>query len=219
MTKLFDKDGNEVEAYTPEELEAKNQEAVDNYIKENPSKKDELEKLESDLKIANEKITEFEKGGEGDEGGDEQKKRLKQAKIDAENALENGLKEVKDEMTKFKEGFVSGHKTKVLEKLSGGDPELLKKIEFEYDQYSEGKAVPVNETEIQERLTKAFTLATGAAPAHNFMDGMSNSTARGEGQNGGTGDTTEQETDNSKNMRKAFGITDKEAEEFAPSSN
>lgn len=218
--KLFDKDGNEVDAFTNEELEAKNKEAVDTYIKENPSKKDELDKLTGDLKTATEKIAEFEKGGggeggEGGEGDDEQKKRLKQAKVDAENALAEGLKEVKDEMIKFKEGFVSGHKTKILDKLANGDPELLKKIELEYDDYSEGKSAPANETEMQERLTKAFTIATGLPPAPNFMDGMANSAPRGEGDNGGAGETKEPETENSKNMRKVFDISDKDAEEFS----
>lgn len=219
MAKLFDKDGAEVEAFTTEELVVKNKEVLDKYIEENPSKKDEFDKLTLDLKTATDKIVELEGEGGGGEGQDDaQKKRLKDAKVAAETALEEGMKGIRKEMTDFKEGFVSGHKTKVLQKLAGDDPELLKKIEFEYDQYSEGKSVPANEIEMQGRMAKAFTLATGTPPAPNFMDGMGNSGARGDGANGGSGEGGKEETPNSKVMRKAFDISDKDVEEFTPKS-
>lgn len=213
MAKLFDKDGNEVEAFTPEELEAKKKEALDEYIKNNPSKAGEFEKLQKDLETATNKLKEMEEGGGND---DAQKKRLKDEKKAAEDALKTGLEGFRKEMDEFKNNFISGHKNKVLEKLSKGDPELKKKIEFEYDQYSEGKKAPANEIEIQERLTKAFTLATGNKPAPNFMDGAAGAGQRGEGHNGGSGNAKEPESDNSKNMRKAFGITDKDVEKFTP---
>lgn len=215
MAKLFDKDGNEVEAFTPDELEAKKKEALDEYIKNNPSKKEEVDKLTADLATATQKLKELEEGG-GDD--DAQKKRLKDEKKAAEDALKTGLEGFRKEMDEFKNNFVTGHKTKVLDKLSGGDAELRKKIEFEYDQYSEGKKAPANEIEIQERLTKAYTLATGKAPTPNFMDGMGNAAPRGEGHNGGSGNAKEPETDNSKAMRKALGITDKDVEQFGPES-
>lgn len=214
MAKLFDKDGNEVEAFTPEELEAKKKEALDNYIKENPVKKDEYEKLKTDLDAAQTKLKEFEAGG----GDDAQKKRLKEAAENAKKALEEGMSGIRKEMDDFKSSFISGYKEKVLAKLSKGDPELRKKIELEYDQYNEGKKAPANEQELTERLVKATTIATGTKPAPNFMDGMNNAAPRGDGKNGGSGETKEPETENSKAMRKAFGITDKEAEKYAPGS-
>lgn len=213
MAKLFDKDGNEVEAFTPEELETKKKEALDEYIKNNPSKAGEFEKLQGDLKTATDKLKELEDGGGND---DAQKKRLKDEKKAAEDALKNGLEGFRKEMDEFKTNYISGHKTKVLDKLSKGDPELKKKIELAYDEYSEGKKAPANEIEIMDRMTKAFTLATGNKPAPGFMDGMSNAGNRGEGNNGGSGATKEPETDNSKAMRKAFGITDKDVEKFTP---
>lgn len=213
MAKLFDKDGNEVEAYTPEELEAKKKEAIDEHIKNNPDKKDEYEKLKTDLDAANVKLKAFEDAGGND---DAQKRRLKEAKETAEKALAETVSGFRKEMDEFKNNFISGHKTKVLDKLSKGDPELRKKIEFEFDQYSEGKKSPANEAEVTERLTKAFTLATGNKPTPNFMDGVSNAGGRGEGNNGGSGKPQEAETDNSKAMRKVFGITDKDVEKFGP---
>lgn len=213
MAKLFDKDGNEVEAFTKDEIETHKKEAVEEYIKNNPSKKEDVDKLTADLNTANQKIKEFEEGGGND---DAQKKRLKQAKEDAEKALSDGIAGIRKEMDDFKSSFITGHKTKVLEKLSKGDPELKKKIELEFDQYSEGKKAPSNEIELTERLTKAFTIATGKAPAPNFMDGMNNGGTRGEGNNGGSGASKEPESDNSKAMRKQFGISDKDVEKFGP---
>ena len=215
MAKLFDKDGNEVEAFTPDELKDKQKEAVEDYIKNNPSKKEDMDKLQNDLKVTTEKLKQLEEAG----GDDAQKKRLKQAKEDAEKALADGITGIRKEMDDFKNNFVAGHKTKVLEKLSKGDPELRKKIEFEYDQYSEGKKAPANEIEIQERLTKAFTLATGNKPTPNFMDGATGAGQRGDGHNGGAGISKEPESDNSKSMRKAFGITDKDVEKFTPQTH
>lgn len=216
MAKLFDKDGNEVEAFTTEEIAAQKKEAVEEYIKNNPSKKEDFDKLTNDLKVATDKLKELEDGGGND---DAQKRRLKEAKETAERALADGMSGIRKEMDEFKSNFVSGHKTKVLDKLSKGDPELRKKIELEYDQYSEGKKVPTNEVEVTERLTKAFTLATGNKPAPNFMDGMNNAGPRGDGTNGGSGGAKEPETDNSKQMRKAFGITDKDVEKFTPETS
>lgn len=215
MAKLFDKDGNEVEAFTPEELKAKQKEAVDEYIKENPVKQEDYNKLKTDLETATTKLKEFEEGGGND---DAQKKRLKDAKEAAEKALADGLTGIRKEMDDFKNNFITGHKTKVLDKLSKGDPELKKKIELEYDQYSEGKKAPANEIEVTERLTKAFTLATGNKPAPNFMDGAAGAGTRGDGKNGGSGDTKEPESENAKAQRKALGITDADVEKFGPDS-
>lgn len=215
MAKLFDKDGNEVEAYTQAELDAKKKEALDEYIKNNPSKAAELDKLTKDLEAANAKIKEFE-GGNGGGDDDAQKKRLKDAKTAAEEALKTATEGFRKEMDEFKTSFLNGHKTKVLDKLSKGDPELKKKIEFEFDQYSEGKKAPTSEVELTERLTKAFTIATGNKPIPNFMDSMSGAGTRGDGKNGGSGSAQEPESENSKAMRKALGITDQDVEKFAP---
>lgn len=213
MAKLFDKDGNEVEAFTKDELETQKKAAVDEYIKANPSKQAEFDKLKGDLDAALAKVKEYEEGGGND---DAQKKRLKEAKETAEKALTEGLAKIQKEMEDFKSSFLTGHKTKVIEKLSNGDPELKKKIELEFDQYSEGKKAPASEVELTERLTKAFTIATGKAPAPNFMDSMGSAGSRGDGHNGGAGKQNEPESDNSKAMRKALGISDKDVEKFGP---
>lgn len=211
MAKLFDEQGNEVEAFTEEELKTKNQEAIDAYIKENPDKSDELTKANGDLEEATKKIKEFEEAGGGDEG---QKKRLLEEKKKAEGTLEEVVKNFTKQITDLKEGFVSGAKEKIITKLSGGDEELRKKIELEYDGYSEGKDAPANDVEVQDRLTKAFTLATGAAPEPNFMDGMVNAGSKGNKEDGGAGGSKEEENQNSKNIRKVLDISDDDVKEF-----
>lgn len=213
MAKLFDKDGNEVEAFTPEELAVKQKEAVDEYIKKNPDKGGELTKAQQDLKAAQDKLKEYEEGG-GDD--DAQKKRLKKEKQEAEGALKTIVDGLTKQMNDMQAGFLSGHKEKMLQKLSGGDPEKRKKIEFEFDQYNEGKKAPSNEIELAERLSKAATLATGTAITPNFMDGMAGAGQRGDSHNGGGGKVQVEESDNAKAMRKAFGISDDEAKKFGP---
>jgi hypothetical protein len=213
MAKFYDENGNEVEAYTEDELKAKNQEAIEEYVKQNPDKSGELTNATKALEEAQNKLKEYEEAGGGN---DAQKKRLVQQKKDAETALETLKADFTKQINEMKEGFISGSKMKILDKLSKGDPELKKKIEFEYDQYSEGKPAPANEIEVQQRLEKAFLLATGNKPAPNFMDNMGSGGTKGNGSGEGTGGGTAQETENGKAMRKAFGISDEDAKKYAP---
>lgn len=213
MAKLFDANGNEVEAYTEDELKAKQDEAVQNYLKENPDKSDELKTAQDALAVANNKLKEFEEGKGGGEETEDQKKqkeRLKTERDEALAAVEEVTKTLTKEISDLKTNFIGGNKSKVLSKLAGGDAELLKKLETEYDGFA-GEAN--TEEEIVARASKAFTIVKGTAPAPNFMDGMSNGTDRGVDQQHGT---ATQETDNAKNMRKVFGITDQDAEKYAP---
>lgn len=213
MSKYFDENGNEVEAYTEEDLKEKNQEAIDNYIKENPDKSKELTQANTDLDDANQKIKDFEEAGGGDEG---QKKRLLNDKNKAETALDDVKTDFSKQINDLRDGFVSGSKTEIIEKLSGGDKELADKIELEYDDYSEGKDSPANNQEVQKRLEKAFTIATGKAPEPNFMDNTTGASAKGDVNDGGAGGSKEPENENSKSMRKVFDISDDDAKEFAP---
>lgn len=217
MPKYFDESGNPVEdVFTKEELETKNQEAIDNYIKENPDKSEELDTANKAVEEANNKIKELEEDGGGD---DEQKKRLIKEKKDAENSLEGVVKNFTKQINDMKEGFVSGAKTKMIEKLSGGDEELKKKIEHEYDFISEGKDSPANDVDVQDRLTKAFTLATGAKPEPNFMDGMVNAGGKGNNDDGGAGGNKEEENNNSKNIRKVLDISDEDVKNYEEDQN
>lgn len=215
MAKLFDAEGNEVEAFTPEELEAKQKEAVDKYIAENPSKNEEYESAKKELDDAKKKLEEYEKNNEGN---DEQKKRLKNEKKEAEDAVKNLQENFKKEISELKEGIMKGHREKMLDTLSNGDPELRKKIEYEYDEYSKGKDTPVDEIEVKDRMAKAATLAMGQAPTPGLLDGISSAGQKGEESYGGA-KNQEPETENSKAIRKVLGITDKDVEVTKPEIN
>lgn len=212
--KLFDENGNEVEAYTADELKNKEQEAINNYIAENPDKSEELNTAKKDLEEANKKIKEFEESGDGNQ---QQKQRLIQQKKDAESNLETVTATLTKQINDLQDGMISGAKSRVLDKLSNGDVELRKKIELEYDEYNEGKKKPANDVEVQQRLEKAYLLATGDKPAPNFMDNMNNGAGRGEAEPGS--DTNTEESDNSKAMRKVFGISDEDAQKYGSKNN
>ncbi len=205
MGKLFDEQGNEVEAFTQEELEAKQQEAVDKYASENPSKNDELETAKSELEEANKKLKEY---GEANGGDDDQKKRLKEKAKTAEEKLDDVTTKFTQELKDLKEGILSGHKTKILERLSGGDKEIEEKIKFEAEKYS---GDPANEIELEQRLTNAATIVNLATPIPNFTDNLSGAGNRGDKQ---AHEINKPENDNSKAMRNVLGITDEDVQKY-----
>lgn len=205
MAKLFDADGKEVEAFTPEELEVKKKEALDEYLKEHPDQSAEMQTAKTALEEAQKKLKDLEGSG-----NDEQKKRLIAERDEAEKKLKETTEGLVTEMKNLKDSFFGSAKEKIIKKLAGDDVELRKKIELEYDGFA-GEAK--NETEIQERLTKAYTIVNGTAPAPNFMEGMGHAGKRGVDQNH---NSAQPESENSKNMRKALGISDEQVKKYGP---
>lgn len=211
MAKLFDKDGNEVEAFTEDELKEKQQEAIDKYKEENPDKASELEQAQKDLEAAKNKLKEYEEDddeGGDDKGGDGQKKRLKKERDEALEKVQELEKTMTEEIKNLKQSAIEGPKSKLLNALSGGDEELKKKIELEYDGFA---GDPENAEAVEQRLTKAYTLATGNKPTPELLDGISNGGNRGVDQNH---INKGPETENSKAMRNVFGITDQDVEKY-----
>jgi len=207
MTKLFNEEGQEIDAFTKEEFEAKTKEALEEYAINNPDKSGELKTAQDELLLAQAKLKELEEMG-GSEG---QKRRLKAEKEEALGKVSEIEKKLTGEMKALKDSIFGGRKTKVLDALSKGDVELRKKIELEADGF---KGDPANEIELEQRLIKAATIVTGNKPTPNFMDGMSHGGTRGV-------DTKIQdnESENSKEMRKVFGITDEQVKKFSPEVN
>jgi len=205
MAKLFDKDGNEVEAFTQEELAAKNKEAVDAYLKENPDKGADLKKAQEELATATEKIKALEGAG----GSDGQKKRLIEERDAAQAALKTMEEKFGKELGEIKATLFGGFKAKALATLSKGDKQLADKIQLEYDGFA-GEAK--TEGEIAERMAKAFTLVSGSKPAPSFLDSLSNGGARGDG---GHSSGAAPESEASKAQRKAMGISDEDVKKFS----
>lgn len=209
MAKLFDVDGNEVEAYTQDELKAKQEEAIAEHLKNNPDKSAEVEKLRADLEAAKKKIKESEDGGGA---SDQQKARLKAAKEEAENALKTTIEKFSSEVNALKETITSGTKNKVMKALSKGDKDMEAKLDLKYKSLMKTGDYDNTEEGITKALTEAATIVMGAAPAPNFLDGMASAGDRGLPQKGGAG---KPETENAKAMRSVLGISDKDAEKYA----
>lgn len=205
MAKFYNEKGEEVEGYTKDELEARTKESIEEFAQNNPDKSADLQKAQDELLAANAKFKELEEMG-GSEG---QKKRLKAEKDEAQNKLAEVEKKLTGEMKALKDSIFGGRKTKVLDALTKGDVELRKKIELEADSF---KGEPANEIELEQRLVKAATIVMGNKPQPNFMDGMSHGGTRGVDDKRGV----TQESDNAKEMRKVFGITDEQAKKFSP---
>lgn len=207
MAKLFDADGKEVEAFTADELKAKQDEAIAEYTKNNPDKSGELKKLQDDLAEANRKLKEAEDGGMS-EG---QKQRLKKEKEDAENKLSETVTNLTKEIADLKEGMTSGIKAKALKALSKGDKDVAEKINLKFASLMKTGDYKNDEEGVTRAMSEAATLVTGSKPAPNFMDGMSSAGDRGANQNN---KEVVPETENSKAMRQAFGIKDSDAAKY-----
>lgn len=202
MAKLFDSEGKEIEAFTQEELEAKNKEAVEAWAKEHGK--------EAELTVAQQKITELEeqitKGG-GSEG---QKERLKNDK----EAAEKALTELKDSMAKeisdLKTSITSGFRKKALDKVTT-DAETRTKIEARLDSLLKTGEYPSDEDGILRAVSDAATLVTGSKPQQGFMDGMAGAGEKGNDQQHVQ---TGPETEASKAQRKLLGISDEDVTKF-----
>lgn len=208
--KFFDKDGNEVEAFTQEDLDAKTAEAVDEYKEANPGNDDELKKANNELAVAQAKLKEFEDSDEGGDGKnkDGQKARLIKERDDAIKERDEALKSSQDGINALNQKINGNTKNRIVSQLAGDDEELRAKIEAEYDNFA---GDPEDDVEIQERLEKSYTLATGSKPSPEFMDGTTSPH--------GKGDESKKvseagETQNSKNIRNVFGITDQDVEKY-----
>lgn len=210
MAKLFDADGNEVEAYTADELAGKQKEAVDAYLKDHPDQskalteaQDKVKKLEEDLKNAG--------------LSDGQKKRLIEERDGAIKSVEDLTKKFTEEMSTFKNSFFDGIKKKGFDALSQGKTDVREKLVSKFESLMKSGDYPQTEEGITTAMREAATIVNGNRPAPGFLDGITSGGAgdRG-GGNGGEGKPAE--SANSAAMRKAFGITDQQAEKFGPKS-
>ena len=157
-----DTDGNEQEVFTADELaeqkeEAKT-EAVEQFKTDNPDKSAEIEELQGKLDKATEDLA---KAGEKDTNF----ANLRKQKDDAEKELQETLTGIDEKIgtasDKVKkevlEGVMSDHYNDILNSLSGGDEDLKKKIEFNYNRLQDPGAT---KPEVTKKLTDAYHLST-----------------------------------------------------------
>jgi predicted RNase H-like nuclease (RuvC/YqgF family) len=166
MAKLYDKDGNEIEAFTREEIDqtvqqeretavaeanALREEEIANLMTEKEKLEDERLKLETTLEGMKDKDRNFGKVRGQVEAKDkeieEMKTRLKAIEEGSNKKIEEietaRMREVRDEEIKA---------------LAGGDVELAKKLNFYYDSFT---GTAKTKEEIKARMSNALLLATG----------------------------------------------------------
>ncbi len=203
MAKLYDGDGNEVEALTPEEFEAKKGEIETNLRAEATAKEADFQKQITDLS------SKLEEAGLS-EG---QKKRLKEDKEAAEKLLEQVKADTDKRINDLESRIFSGHKSKLINGVAK-DEDTRTKIAAKVDTLMKTGEYANDEAGITRAVTDAATLINGSRPAPGFLDGISGAGERGTGSGAGRGAGEESEA--SKAQRKLLGISDEDAKTFAP---
>jgi len=166
MGKYFDENGNEVEAFGPEEVEEKIDEARSEAIDETAAnRQEEIEKMEEEMETLKEELentkAQFEKETEKEKNfeklrniKDDREKQIKELEVKMEETKKN-LEEKINELESLSD-------QKVVEdtilKLSRGNEELKKKIWYEYNRF-QGAAANIEER--NKRISDAYLLATG----------------------------------------------------------
>jgi len=210
--KIKDEQGNEVEVFTQTDLEARLEAERTKIVADAEKKVEEkygsdMEKLKNDLADVTKKLEDAEEaGGHSNDG---QVERLRRERDDATKALKDFETKVSKEINDFKSAVVADQKNDLLDTLSGTDAELRKKIEFEFDNYRPGA---VSKKDIEERMKKAYQLATGNAPQPHAFDslGVNN---RGQGRDH-TPEGTAKDNPNREAMRKALGISEEDYKKY-----
>ena len=156
---IINSEGNEVEVFTPEEVQAE-REAVLAQVKQ--EKDAELNAAQAELQKANEKLGKFE-------SKDLNFAKLREQKEDAESRVDKIKQDMEASLGKFKQEILEGvskdYYNETLGSLAGDDAELKKKIEFEYGRLND----PVNSKEdISKKLRDAYSHATRIEDAGAF---------------------------------------------------
>ena len=158
---IIDSEGNQVEVFTPEEVQAK----VEEQKKQVEGAQEELRKLkEKDLNF--EKLRMNKKVAEGEITREELQQKIQEefAKGMGEK-LSYAREEIKKEVV---EGVNKDYYNEIVGSLSGDDEELKKKINFEYNRLKD----PVNSKEdISKKLRDAYVLASRVEDAGAFVPG------------------------------------------------
>jgi len=167
MGTFFDTDGNEVEAYTTEEVNEQIESAREAGKEELA---EEMEELKGQIAEKDNKIKELE---ELMEGGDDKsrnfanlrkaKEKAERERDEANQKLLNLGQEIDTKIKGVKEEIAQSRINEEIKKRAGGDIELEKKIKFYYNQFKPDEEKDPNKKEENfiNRLNAAELLATG----------------------------------------------------------
>lgn len=191
MAKYYDADGNEVEAFTAEEL------------KTHP----DFVKLQKDVEDAQKKLDESGNASEG------QKKRLKEERDNAVKAFEEYKSNTDTRFNQLEEKLISGTKAKVMANFSKGNKELAEKLDVKYQSLMKTGEYQTDEEGISRAMADAYTLVNGSKPSPSIMNNITSAGDRGDGASGNQSGKVEF-TENGKGMGKMLGITDEDIKKY-----
>jgi DNA repair exonuclease SbcCD ATPase subunit len=215
MTQLFDEHAQMVEAFTPEEVEQKlnearemaieetnklRQEEVDDLSLQIESKDRELEQAKQELEV--EKSKDKNLAGQGRIIRDKEKK-IDELEINYKKLEEKLDQRINDVEVKSREKMVNS----MINELSGNDKDMTNKIKFYFDSF---KGEPADDNEIQQRIQNAYVLATGAKPTSPLSGAVLSSS-------GGMpviNPSGEKLSDAGKAAARDLGITDQELKKY-----
>ena len=190
MAKYYDADGNEIEAFTAEEL------------KTHP----EFVKLQQDVADAQKKL---------DESGNASKKKKKRLKEERDNAVktfEEYKTSTENRFNQLEERLISGTKSKVMANFSKGNKEVAEKLDVKFQSLMKTGEYKSDEEGITRAMADAYTLINGSAPSPSIMNNITGAGDRGNG--GGESKQTTELTENGKSMAKVFGITEDDIKKY-----
>lgn len=200
---LFDKDGNKVEAFSQEDLDARiaeaTQKAKDDFGTDITAK---LESFQAELDKRDAKIKELEES-EMSEG---QKQRLKKKAEEAGEKLSEMEERMMEKFSSLETQLNQNKQSSIqsmIKEAADGDDAMAEKIIAELA-FIGGEGL-----DDAQRVAKAVALAQASQPKPGALDGVDMG-ARGEGTpQGGDG-----ESEGSKEVRKLLGISDQDAAKF-----
>jgi exonuclease VII large subunit len=146
MSKYLTDDGDEVEAFTEEEVNEKIEEA----------KKSIEENYANDIKEKEDAIAELNKKLEGKDDKEKNFANLREAKEALEKGIDDIKKQTEEEISKIKKDLFASELKREILSTAGGNKELAEKIELHYKSFQLPK-----EGEDDKRLENAILLATG----------------------------------------------------------
>lgn len=213
--KIKNDKGEEIEVFTAAEVadrekaatDAAATKAVDDYKAANPDKAEEITKLKTELEKAQKDLEDAEK--DGDKDG--QVNRLRKERDEAIAKVDKVVNDITKRFDDFTNSSFNETKDDLLNRLSNGNAEIRKKIEFEFDNYK-----PTDKTKkgVQERMAVAAQIVTGKKPQPSFMDNISGAGDKGGSGSGHHDKPPTEPTPNQIAIGKVLGITPKDRENY-----
>jgi len=180
MAKYYDELGNEIDAYSEEEVEKVKEEVIEEV---NANREEEINALTAQLEEKERLLEEFK--AQMEKEGDKSKNLIGQRKLleKKEDEIDLLRQKVNELETKFVQTQNELQETArkqiiddVLSSMVGGNKEAREKILYQYNEFSNKGN---NREEIKEKLENAFLLAMGHKPTPTFNSSVFSSATSG----------------------------------------